>query len=50
MMGGTGNLVVKVNVKKSLEEGPMMASVEFLEDWVSSGKADSVSVRVNGVI
>jgi hypothetical protein len=26
---GTGNLVVKVNVKKNVEEGPMMASVEL---------------------
>jgi hypothetical protein len=45
-----GNLVVKVNMKKSLEEGPMMASTELLEAWVSSGKADSVSGKADGVI
>jgi hypothetical protein len=46
----TGNLVVKVNVKKNVEEGSMMASAELLEAWVSSGKADSISDKVNGVI
>jgi hypothetical protein len=29
-------------MKKSVEEGPMMASTELLEAWVSSGKADGV--------
>jgi hypothetical protein len=48
--GEMGNLVVKVNVKKSVEEGPMMASAELLEAWVSSGKAESVSDKANGVI
>jgi hypothetical protein len=46
MSGEMGNLLVKVNV----EEGPMMASAEVLEAWVSSGKADSVSDKANGVI
>jgi hypothetical protein len=41
-----GNLLVKVNV----EEGSMMASAEVLEAWVSSGKVDSVSDKINGVI
>jgi hypothetical protein len=50
MSGKTGNLVVKVNIKKSVEEGPMMASTELLEAWVSSGKADSVSGKADGVI
>jgi hypothetical protein len=50
MSGGTGNLVVEVNVKKNVEEGPIMASAELLEAWVSSGKADSVSDKANGVI
>jgi hypothetical protein len=50
MSGETGNLVVKVNVKKNVEEGPMMASAELLEAWVSLGKADSVSDMANGVI
>jgi hypothetical protein len=36
MSGEMGNLVVKVNVKKNVEEGPMMASAELLEAWVSS--------------
>jgi hypothetical protein len=46
----TGNLVVKVNVKKSVEEGPMMASAELLEASVSLSMADSVSDNANGVI
>jgi hypothetical protein len=50
MSGEMGNLVVKVNMKKTVEEGPMMASAKLLEAWVSSGKADSVSDRANGVI
>jgi hypothetical protein len=50
MSGETGNLVVKVNLKKDVEEGLMMASAELLEAWVSSGKADSVSDKANGVI
>jgi hypothetical protein len=45
-----GNLMVKVNVKKNVEEGLMMASVEVLEAWVSSSKANTVSDKVNGVI
>jgi hypothetical protein len=31
MSGGTCNLVVKVNMKKNVEEGPMMTSAELLE-------------------
>jgi hypothetical protein len=50
MSGETGNLVVKVNVKKSVEEGLMMASTELLEAWVSSSKADSVSDKADEVI
>jgi hypothetical protein len=50
MSGEMVNLVVKVNVKKNVEEGPMMASAELLEAWVSSGKADSVLDKANGVI
>jgi hypothetical protein len=50
MSGETGNLVVNVNVKKSVEEGPMMASAELLEAWVSSGKVNSVSDKANGFI
>jgi hypothetical protein len=46
----TDNLVVKVNVKKNVEEGLMMTSAELLEAWVSSGKADSVSKKANRVI
>jgi hypothetical protein len=46
----TGNLEVMVNVKKNVEEGPMTASAQLLEAWVSSGKADSVSDKANGVI
>jgi hypothetical protein len=39
MSGETINLVVKVNVKKNVVEGPIIASDELLEAWVSSGKA-----------
>jgi hypothetical protein len=42
--------VVKVNVKKNVEEGPMMPSAELLAAWVSSSKADSVSDKANGDI
>jgi hypothetical protein len=41
MLGEIGNLVVKVDVKENVEEGPMMANTELLEAWVSSGKANS---------
>jgi glutamate synthase domain-containing protein 2 len=50
MSGGTGNVVVKVNMKKNMEKGPIMASAELLEAWISSCKADSVSDKANGVI
>jgi hypothetical protein len=50
MSGEMGNLVVKVIVKKNVEEGPMMVSVELFEAWVSSGKADLVSDKANWVI
>jgi hypothetical protein len=50
MLRGMSNLVVKANVKKNVEEGSIMASAELLEAWVSSGKADSVSDKANGVI
>jgi hypothetical protein len=49
MSGETGNLVVKVDVKENVWEGPMMANTELLEDWVSSGKANSVSGKANEV-
>jgi hypothetical protein len=45
MSGEMGNLVVKVNVKENVEEGPMMANTELLEAWVSSGKAIRCLVR-----
>jgi hypothetical protein len=50
MSGEMGNLVVEVNVKKNVEEGPTMASAELLEAWVNSSKVDSVSDKANGVI
>jgi hypothetical protein len=50
MSGGMGNLVVKVNVKKNVEERPIMASAKLLEAWISSSKADSVSDKANVVI
>jgi hypothetical protein len=47
MLGETGNLVVKVDVKENVGEGPMMANTELLEACVSSGKVDSVSSKAN---
>jgi hypothetical protein len=49
MLGEMGNLVVKVDVKENVEEGPMMANTELLEAWISSGKANSVSGKTNQV-
>jgi hypothetical protein len=34
-------------MKENVEEGPMMANTDFLEAWASSGKANSVSGKVN---
>jgi hypothetical protein len=34
MSGEMGNLVVKVDVKEAVEEGPMMPNTELLEAWV----------------
>jgi hypothetical protein len=42
-----GNLVVKVDVKENVEEGPMMANTELLEAWIGLGKANSVSDKAN---
>jgi hypothetical protein len=39
MSGETGNLVVRVDMKENVGEGLMMANIELLEPWVSSGKA-----------
>jgi hypothetical protein len=50
MSGEMGDLVKKINVKKSVEEGLMMASTELLVAWVSAGKADLISGMANGVI
>jgi hypothetical protein len=49
MSGETGNLVMKVDVKENVDEGPMMANTELLEAWISSGKANSVSGKANQV-
>jgi hypothetical protein len=49
MSGEMGNLVLKINVKENVEEGPMMANTELLEAWISSGKANSVSSVANYV-
>jgi hypothetical protein len=49
MSGEMGNLVIKVNVKENVKNGPMMANTELLEAWVSSGKANSVSGKANQV-
>jgi hypothetical protein len=47
MSGEMGNFAVKVNMKENVEEGPMMASTELLEAWISLGKANSVSSKAN---
>jgi hypothetical protein len=47
MSGEMGNLVVKVDMKENVEKGPVMANTELLEAWISSGKANSVSGKVN---
>jgi hypothetical protein len=47
MSGEMGNLVVKVDVKKNVEEGSMMANTELIEAWLSSGKTNSVSDKAN---
>jgi hypothetical protein len=50
MLGDLSNLMLKVDVKENVEEGPMMANTGLLEAWVSSSKANSVSGKANGVI
>jgi hypothetical protein len=47
MSGEMGNLVVKVDVKKNVEEGSMMANTKLIEAWLSSGKTNSVSGKAN---
>jgi hypothetical protein len=47
MSGEMGNLVVKINVKENVGEGPMMANTELLEALISSGKANSVFGKAN---
>jgi hypothetical protein len=49
MSGETGNLVVKIDVKENVEEGPMMANTELFQAWISSGKANSVSGKANQI-
>jgi hypothetical protein len=49
MSGETGNLMVKVDVKENVGEGPMMTNTELLETWVSLGKANPVFDKANQV-
>jgi enolase len=49
MLGETGNLVMKVDVKENVVEGLIMANTELLEACISSGKANSVSGKANQV-
>jgi hypothetical protein len=49
MLGDLSNLMLKVDVKENVEEGPMMANTGLLEAWVSSSKANSVSGKANGL-
>jgi hypothetical protein len=50
MTGEMGNLTMKVDVKENMMEGLMMVNTELLEVWVSSGEANSISCKANGVI
>jgi hypothetical protein len=49
MSGEMGNLLVKVDVKENVEEGPMTANTRLLEAWVSSGKENGVSRVASGL-
>jgi hypothetical protein len=49
MSGEMGKLVVKVDVKENVEEGPMMTNTGLLEAWVSLSKANSVFGKANQV-
>jgi hypothetical protein len=49
MLEETGILLVKVDVKENVRQGPMMANTELLEAWVSSGNTNSVSSKANQV-
>jgi hypothetical protein len=49
MWGETGNLVVKLDIKENVEEGPMMANTELLDAWIQLGKANLVSNKANQV-
>jgi hypothetical protein len=48
-LGERGNLVVNVDMKENVEEGPLMSNTKLLEAWVSSGKANLVSSKANQV-
>jgi hypothetical protein len=47
MSGEMSNLVVTVDVKENVEEGPMMANNELLEALVCSGKANLIFGKAN---
>jgi hypothetical protein len=49
MSGEMGNLVVEIDVKKNVEQGPMVANTELLEACISLSKSNSVSGRANQV-
>jgi hypothetical protein len=49
MSGEMGNLVMNVDLKENMDEGPMMVSTELLEAWISIGKANSVSGKATQV-
>jgi hypothetical protein len=47
MSGKMGNMVMEVDMKENVEEGPMMANTELLEAQISSGRVNSVSGKAN---
>jgi DNA-binding sugar fermentation-stimulating protein len=44
-----GNFVVKVDMKENVEEELVMANTGLLQALLSSGEANSVSSKANGV-
>jgi hypothetical protein len=48
MSGEMGYMVMKVDVKESLEEGLMMANTELLEAWVRQTRSPVKQIRLPG--
>jgi hypothetical protein len=46
MSGETCHLVVKVDVKENMGEGPMIANTELLEAWVRQIRSSVIQIRL----